>query len=284
MAIATPSEDGGYEYKFVETVPDRYVCCICRLPSRDPYLSVCCGHVFCKSCLENVKKAATVSNACPVCRDDEFVTFPNKQLDREIKSLHVTCTNKKRGCEWQGELNDVNNHLGNSDGCQFESVECSKECGKVLQRQYLTSHVEAECPRRKVNCQYCHITGEHKFIEGEHKKQCPKLPLPCPNKCEVGSVPCEDMEAHRKECPLEMVQCEYHNVGCEERMMRKELEKHNKENIEKHLSITNSKLADVTSQLSTAVNTLMVVMHHHTGVSFLPLVLIGPQSQLQSIQ
>ena len=37
------------------------------------YLSVCCGHLFCKSCLGNVKKAAAISNACPICRDKEFV-------------------------------------------------------------------------------------------------------------------------------------------------------------------------------------------------------------------
>ena len=45
------------------------------------------------------------------------------------------CTNKERGCEWQGELNDINNHLGNNDGCRFEDVKCSDECGKMLQRQ-----------------------------------------------------------------------------------------------------------------------------------------------------
>ena len=99
MAIATPNRTGGYEYKFVDTTPDRYVCNICHLPSRDPYLTTCCGHVFCKSCLDNIKKAATVTNACPICRDEEFVTFPNKQLDREVKSLHVMCTNKDRGCD-----------------------------------------------------------------------------------------------------------------------------------------------------------------------------------------
>jgi len=33
--------------------------------------------------------------------------------------------------------------------------------------------------------------------------------------------PHEDMKAHRKECPHEMVQCDYHNVGWEERMMHK---------------------------------------------------------------
>ena len=250
MAIATPSNNGGYDYDLVTTPPDRLICKICHLPSRDPYLSVCCGHVFCKSCLDNVKKATTITNACPVCRDEEFVTFPNKAVDREVKSLHIYCTNKEKGCEWQGELNDINNHLGNSDSCQFEEVKCSNECGKMIQRQYLTSHVETECPRRKVNCQYCHDTGEHQFIEGQHKEECPKLPLPCPNKCEAGSVPREDMEAHRKACPLEMIQCEYYSVGCEVKVARKDKEKHENEQMKEHLMMTKTKLDDIQHELT----------------------------------
>ena len=171
-----------------------------------------------------------------MCRKEEpeFNTVPYKALEREVRWLHIYCTNKEKGCEWQGELNDINHHLGNSDGCQFEGVKCSNECEKMIERQYLTIHVETECPRRKVNCQYCHDTGEHQFIEGQHKEECPKLPLPCPNKCEVGSVPHEDMEAHRKECPLEMIQCEYHNVGCEAMIARKDLEAHKMKQMEQH--------------------------------------------------
>ena len=247
---ATPNNNGGYDYDLVSQPPDCLVCKMCHLPSRDPYLSVCCGHVFCKSCLDNVKKATAITNACPVCRDEEFVTFLNKAVDREVKQLHIYCTNKKKGCEWQGELNNINNHLGNSDGCQFEEVKCSNECGKMIQRQYLTSHVETECLCRKVNCQYCHDTGEHQFIEGQHKEECPKLPLPCPNKCEVGNVPREDMEAHRKECPLEMIQCEYHSVGCEVRMARKDQEKHDNEKVKEHLMITKAQLAIASKQIN----------------------------------
>jgi len=259
----------------------------------------------------------------------------------------VICTNKERGCEWQGELNDIINHLGISDGCQFEDVKCSNNCGKILQRQYLSSHVETECSCRHIDCQYCHITGEHQFIEGEHKEQCPKLPLPCPNKCEVGSVPredieahrkecpleeaecvigcgkvlqqqylashietecprreavcshcqitgeywfinekhigecpkfplpcpnacevgsvpCEDMEAHRKECPLEMVQCKYHNVGCEERMMRKRKRNHEEEKMKEHLSLTTTSLFVTNQKLDTAlkhIDTLMIALN-----------------------
>ncbi|XP_065916965.1 TNF receptor-associated factor 4-like [Dysidea avara] len=323
---------GGYDYKFVNTPPDRLICKICHLPSRQAFLTTCCGHIFCKSCLDNAKRNTAV-NCCPVCRDEEFISYTNKQADREIRGLHVMCINVERGCEWQGALSDIDNHLGNSDGCQFEDVncindcgmmlqrrhmashvktectcrkincqycdiigehqfidgehkkrcpkfplscpnkcevgiilredmethknecpfeevECFVKCGKILRRQDLTSHIENECPCRKVNCQYCHSTGEHQIIEGEHKEQCPKLPLPCPNKCEVESIPFEDMEAHKKECPLEIVQCEYHNVGCGERMMRKDLKKHGSEKMKEHLSLTKSSLASTTQRLN----------------------------------
>ena len=235
MAIAMPNSNGGYDHDFVNTPPDCLICKICHLPSRDPYLSLCGGHIFCKSCLDNVEKAAAFTNACPVCRDENFLTFCNKQAYREIKRLYIYCTKKEKGCEWQGELNDIDNHLGNSDGCQFEEVKCSNECGKMIQRQYLTSHVETECSRRKVNCQYCHDAGEHQFIEGQHKEECPKLPLPCPNKCEIENVMRKDMEAHRKECPLEMIQCEYYSVGCGVRMAREDKKKHENEEVKEHL-------------------------------------------------
>ena len=113
---------GGYDYQFVDPLPDTLICVICQLPSRDPHLSACCGYTFCKSCLDAAKRASC--DACPLCRSEEFVTMPNKQANRAIRSRHVFCTNKDKGCKWQGELNDITNHLGNSDGCQFEDTHC----------------------------------------------------------------------------------------------------------------------------------------------------------------
>ena len=74
-----------------------------------------------------------MTTACAVCRQEKFGSMINKQIDREIRSLHIYCTNKENGCEWQGELNEINNHLGNSDGCHFEEVKCSNECEKMIQ-------------------------------------------------------------------------------------------------------------------------------------------------------
>ena len=130
----------------------------------------------------------------------------------------------------------------------------------------------------KVICQYCHNTGEHHFIEDQHKEECPKLPLSCLNNCEVGSILREDIEAHRKECPLEMIQCEYHNVGCEVQVARKDQHKHENEKIKEHLTKTmheltgtkatladtEHKLTDTTDQLASAlqrISTLEVLLY-----------------------
>ena len=69
-------------------------------------------------------------------------------------------------------------------------------CEAIYQRQFMTSHVEMECPRREVDCQYCQLSEEYRLIEGQHKEECPKLPISCPNEYEAGSIPCEDMEDH----------------------------------------------------------------------------------------
>ena len=85
-----------------------------------------------------------------------------------IKWNAVFCTNKEQGCNWQGEVKDIIDHLSK---CLFQVVCCSNDCGKSLERQYLTSHIETECPRRKIDCQFCHDTGEYQFIEGQHKDE-----------------------------------------------------------------------------------------------------------------
>ena len=150
---ATP-EISGNEYCFVDAPHDGLMCKECSLvPSGAPYRSECCGRLFCKSCLDGlcyVLKASATCNACPGCDNEILVTNMDDSSYQEIKQLRIYCINKKSGCEWQGKLNDINNHLRNSDGCQFEEVKCSNECGKMMERQYLTSHMQTECPHQTV--------------------------------------------------------------------------------------------------------------------------------------
>ena len=112
------------------------------------------------------------------------------------------CTNKGRGCEWQGEINYIDNHLAKDGGCEYEDVLCTSGCGRAIQQRDLTKHVEAECPRRMVDCRYCQLKGEYQFIEGKHKEECVEYPLACPNKCgEAECISCKAMNEHRSRCP-----------------------------------------------------------------------------------
>ena len=49
------------------------------------------------------------------------------------------------------------------------------------------------------------------------------------------------MEAHRKECPLEVIQCEYYSVGCNYKRLKLahvEFEQHDNEKMKEHLMMT----------------------------------------------
>jgi len=351
---------GGYDYEFVETPLDMFICKICRFPSREPYLSECCGHTFCKLCIDHAKEVALfLPYLCPVCRSEEFKIIRNKQNERVIKSLYVYCTNRAKGCEWQGEVNSIIDHLESNNGCPYEEVVCPTNCDtKFLQRKLLNDHLENQCPRRKVDCQYCNITDELQYIEGSHMEKCPKYPLLCPNNCGASDIPredmddhrewclfeevncpnqcemsfqrqylqnhtenecpcrevscqycqtidkqqfiegqhldlcpkfpliclnkCEaenilreDMETHKKECPLEMVQCVYHNVGCNTMMARKDLQQHSQDKIEEHLSYTMSelvntkdKLAMTEQKLATSIDTVSKLQEKIVQIEF----------------
>ena len=247
----TIAKFGGYAFRFVlDPLPDELsnlLCEICQLPSKDPHLSECCGHTFCKCCADYSNKSAACNNACPLCRQSDFPLFPNKQVDRKVKALHVYCTNESDGCPWKGEINKIVAHL---DCCQYESVECETSgCGSLVQRQHLKIHMESECSYRDVRCVHCGLVGIHRYIVNEHEDECAKLPLSCQNGCGVTNIARENMDEHRKTCPLEMMKCEYHDMGCEGKIARKDIDDHLRENAEEHLDMLKCKLVKMKNEV-----------------------------------
>ena len=63
-------------------------------------------------------------------------------------------------------MNDINSHL--SEGCVYESIECTNGCGEMLWRRCLTQNTATECSHRKINCPHCKLSGRHHFITGDH--------------------------------------------------------------------------------------------------------------------
>ena len=211
----------GYDYDFVHNVPDRLLCQICRLPCRDPQRSVCCGHVFCKSEMDQHQLRET---SCPQCASKDFTTFVDKSLQREINELPIYCPNKKDGCGWTGEMARVDDHM---KGCE---ISCNK-CKQIVYFSTMRSHLDTECP---CYCPYCDITAEREVISSEHKEKCCKFPITCPNNCGLDAIPRDDMDEHKKVCPLQMIQCEY-QLQCGAVVARNEIIQHDRLNLVTHV-------------------------------------------------
>ena len=224
-------ESGGYDYAFVDTnLPDEFQCPICTLVPRDVHQASCCGKMFCRSCLDELKRAY-LNYTCPNCREDlTYNCFKDSNTNRKIRHLHIYCTNRK--CRWEGSLQDIYKHLSK---CLFQTVECSNKCGTRLDRCNLENHLK-KCPKRIVTCVYCHKEDEYQIINGDHyDKECPGYPLPCPNNGCEEQIKRRLMRKHRDTCPKEEVDCQYSKVGCHKKMKREDLPQHNKDKMEEHL-------------------------------------------------
>ena len=179
-----------------------------------------------------------------MCDSEKFEAFPDAQADERIQELMVYCPNKDAGCNWIGKLSQVNEHCnGDHLGCIFQEVKCPSKCGVLLQRKDLENHLAADCP---CYCQYCETTGNKMLIAKHHKAKCQKFTVQCPNGCGTTMLR-EEMNEHRKICPLEEIQCEYYNLGCQGLMLRRDREEHNKNNVIQHLDLMKKKFSNTTA-------------------------------------
>ena len=236
----------GYECEFVESPPKNYrpECPICLQILREPHLISCCGHNFCAVCIVRVGKDG---KPCPLCNQPVFTTMANKGLKRDLNELRVYCPHHLHGCEWEGELGKLDEHL-NSDplperqleGCLFAVIECL-HCKEGIRRDEIGGHQLKRCPQRLYACEYC---AEYKSTLEEmihsHWPECKYFLLPCPNECTPSGfgIQRQYLDQHvKKECPLTVMQCELHHVGCEVTLPRKDMADHMKEDSISHISL-----------------------------------------------
>ena len=172
MATGKGEDKGGYDYEFV-TPPDKSLeCPVCLLTLRDPHMISCCGNEFCQRCIERIQRDG---KPCPLCNDPNFTTLLNKKLVREVNALVVRCPQKEQGCEWEGELGQLQNHLdpgagaSPSKGCGFVMVECTYQCGAHLQRRLLREHQMEICPKRPIEMQVASLMRKFGTITVENQ-------------------------------------------------------------------------------------------------------------------
>ena len=233
------------EYRFVDDVPRRFVCTICLCILKKPNLTGCCGIHCCECCLKQWLVGIKPKKTCPHCRAERVNRMWNKSLEREIDELSVYCPNRERRCNWVGEKGSLKSHLMSDSGCQYEDVNCGNSlCTTIMERRYVSEHMENTCVHRPYTCQYCGhrdtyqaITEGYHGFSSSHYDECEKYPLNCPNECGTTDIMRKKMLLHLKKCPLQTVSCPYVDTGCEKRAIkRRDLETHLAEGIHQHMS------------------------------------------------
>ena len=236
-------QEGGFECEFVEKPPQavQSECPMCLLVLREPYQVECCGYAFCKECIRAVRLH---SIPCPCCNAETFGMFQDKRLKLSLDAFRVHCTNKEQGCQWEGELGQLDNHLNYKppeekqlEGCQFSKIKCFY-CSELFLRSKIQVHQRDQCQRRPFSCEYCKdYDSNYEDVTTNHWPVCDHYLIPCPNKCGF-NFQHQTFESHiATECPLTIVDCDFQHVGCEVRLLRKDMPAHLVKSLVIHLSL-----------------------------------------------
>ena len=234
----------GCECEFVEPPPKQLQseCPICLQILLEPYIVDCCGYSFCAACIERVGEDG---KPCPHCNQPGYTTLVNKGLKRTLNEFRVYCSHRLSGCEWEGELGKLDEHL-NSDplperqleGCPFAVIECP-HCKEGVHRYKIADHQLEHCPQRPYTCEYCsEYKSTFEDVAHSHWPECKCFLLPCPNECTPSGsgLQRQDLDLHvKEECPLTVVQCELHHAGCKVALPRKDMADHIKNDSIAHI-------------------------------------------------
>jgi len=200
---------GGYDVEVVENYPEDFNCGMCTLLIKDATHG-CDNHVFCKSCLqENIDHGVRDEGKiiCPGgCREviDPSNLQPSKLINRMINKLNAKCNSDS--CEWKGDLLDfVQDH---QKVCEYSLVPCNNDgCEVTFFKKDILQH-EKDCLHQIVECDYCQ----------NHVKKM-------------------DKKTHESVCSNETVDCLYQDIGCFDKVSRRDLALHKSINHVKHTDL-----------------------------------------------
>ena len=179
------------EFDFVERPSEDFFCPVTFELLLDPHQTSCCGNHLSEKAVQRLQRDG---KPCPMCKEPQLDTVRDKFHRRRVSGVRIYCPNKANGCEWIGEVGGGKQH-------------CSI------------------CPKRPWKCQYCELISTFD-TKGDHLIKCTHYPTVCPNQCIIGTIPRCQVEEHLMTCPLEVVPCEFSDIGCSVKIARQELKQH----------------------------------------------------------
>ena len=231
MASLPATED---DYDFVEKPSEDFYCPVTFDLLREPFLTACCGNHLSQEAVTRLQ-----GQPCPLCKENNLNSIPDKYFKRKVNEHTVSCPNKSLGCEWVGELGSLDSHLSQTSiegECQFLTVACPYSCGDSFQRCQLQGHKVNDCLSRPFTCQHCNYEATYTEVTNEHWAMCKKYPMECPNKCGETMIERQHLPKHLEEtCPLQVIKCDFSCADCEVECQRQHMPTHLEENLQSHL-------------------------------------------------
>ena len=133
-------------------------CPVCFNVVCEPKLAVCCGHSACAACIGQIENSG---KPCPLC-SQQIKLVDDRCLEQTLDGLTVHCPHKEKGCEWTGELREVNKHLNRKSvidsllkGCQFQKGEY----------QLMEDHSSQKYPECEIECEYHYVGCDFKGLQ-----------------------------------------------------------------------------------------------------------------------
>lgn len=257
---------GGWEHTFSTAVSKDFECIICKLPLRDPWQLVTCGHRLCASCVMAWWQTRYPEHPlCPICGETGGVVsvlaiFSDSYARRTVLGYTVYCLMENKGCKWLGHLADYEEH---ETVCPEVDIPCRFACGIAkMPRKDMLEHYKV-CERRTVPCTYCNdriISNDMAFHVADN---CRRAPVQC-SYCKQYCVRSE-LDYHlNTDCPDFELSSPFRNSGCTDKVRRSKIEDHVSGAANKHMLLMSEKLDAMSLENTTlhaVVNNLRQTRH-----------------------
>ena len=157
-------------------------------------------------------------------------------------------------CGWEGTVGTLDEHVA---VCDFTVVPCSKECDKKMMRKDMKDHLEGECPNRDYECQICGEKDTYANIMEIHSDKCTMKVVPCPNSKCTQTMERAEIQIHlESDCDYTVISCKYEGIGCDVKMMRKDMGAHEQDD-KAHLHQALNTVVKLQDNLLSATETIV---------------------------
>ena len=95
------------EYDYVEQPSKEFLCPVTFELLLEPHLTGCCGQHLSERAVVRLKQE---KKPCPICKEPDLATMFDKFHKRKVLELKVHCPHTSSGCEWMGEVGELNRH------------------------------------------------------------------------------------------------------------------------------------------------------------------------------